>query len=337
MKLKTIHILPIFLIVILSGCTAPNGGRWPAQGSVSPSSANPSANILQTETMALNVSTAQSDYLLGEPVYISLTLKNTDQRIQKVVGSLDPIDGAISIRISNKSTSDQVFVPLLVTDNDIGIFNDLEPQAMIGSIVPIFFGTSGWTFKNVGEYDIMAVYHTPDTEGNILEVRSQALSININPSTIGEKLIVGDVAEAAETGRFLTWQSGDHLEKGISRLERLIKENPDSVLASYIYAAFAHSFGEPFANYIKGEVRPLNCDLALEYLGLVNEELITEYIRLKNSIVLTHCMLLNNNWEAAETSLNYTREVAGGRPEYADILSRASNFEKYLLEEIGNQ
>lgn len=88
--------------------------------------------------MALTITTAQSDYLLGEPVYISLTLKNIGQRVQKVVGSLDPIDGAISIQISNKRTLAQVFVPLLVTDNDIGIYDTLEPQAMIGSIVPIF-------------------------------------------------------------------------------------------------------------------------------------------------------------------------------------------------------
>lgn len=163
------------------------------------------------------------------------------------------------------------------------------------------------------------------------------MPININPSAIGEKLIGGDVAEAEETGKFLTWQSGDHLEKGISRLQGLAQENSDSALASYIFAAFAHQFGEPFANYIKGEVRPLNCDIAMTYLRLVNENDITEYIHLQNAVVSTHCMLLNNEWEAAEMELGIARELAGGLPEYRDIMRRVARFEKYLLQMMDNQ
>lgn len=319
-------IAPTFLV----GCTAPNGGAWPRQGVVSPSDARPAAQVVAAEGLTVSIATERTDFQIGEPIYLTLVLENSGQQSRRVVGSLDPIDGAVSIQIAAPDGKRWTFGPLAVADNDESIFQQLEPGTRIGGIVPIFFGAKGWTFTEPGQYVLTVRYQTPDIEGRVGETRSKPLNIDIHSSSVGDDLVGGDHQASVETGKFLTWQAGDHLLKGLGRLRTLMEKSSDSPLSSYAHAAFGHSLGEPFANYLEGKVRPKNCDLAMSHIESVVSTHVPDYIRLQNSITGASCALSRQDWRGAKRYLDQAKEFSGDRVEYRGIMERVLKFERYL-------
>lgn len=319
-------IVPVFLV----GCTTPNGGTWPRQGMISPSDARPVAQVVANEGLAVSMVTQGTEFQIGEPVYLALTLENIGQQSRRVIGSLDPIDGAISIQIAAPDGKRWKFVPLVEADSDEGIFQQLDAGKRIGGIVPIFFGAKGWTFTEPGQYIVTVRYQTPDLRGSVGETRSEPLTIDIHSSSVGDELVGGDHQTSVETGKFLTWQAGDHLVKGQDRLRTLMEKSSDSPLSSYAHAAFGHSLGEPFANYLKGKVRPRNCDLAMSHIESVVSTHVPDYIRLQNSITGASCALSSQNWRNAQSFLDRAREISGDRAEYRGIMKRVLKFERYL-------
>jgi hypothetical protein len=316
----------------LAACTAPAGGRWPREGVVSPAVANPPAPVVPAEFLQLTMSTERTQYLVGEPVYVALDLENSGVQTERVVGSLDPIDGAVDVLISAPDERTQVFGPLVEADNDEGILVELASGARIGDVVPIFFGARGWTFASPGRYVLTAVYQTPDRDGRFLEATSPPVTIEIQPSSVGENLIRSDERTVGEVGKFLTWRSGDHLEQGQARLREVLQQSPASPHASYIHAAFAHSFSEPFMDYRRGEVRPANCDLAMRELAQVDSTRLPTYLRLQNAMVGARCALAAEDWDAAQRYLDQAEEIAAGRPEYRGLAARIAELETYLNE-----
>ena len=114
-------ILPVVATAILAGCTAPAGGRWPREGVASISSANSPLQVRPAEGLLLSAAAERTEYLVGEPIYLSLKLQNTGLQSRRVVGSLDPGDRAASVLVTKPGGQQRTFVPLAVVDSDEGI------------------------------------------------------------------------------------------------------------------------------------------------------------------------------------------------------------------------
>jgi hypothetical protein len=276
------------------------------------------------------VATERSKYLVGEPVYVAITLRNTSEEPQRVTSSLRPEDGAVHIVITSPDGTHREFVPLGETDQDATVYSKLAPGETIGNVAPIFFGGNGWTFSTPGRYTVTAYYRLPDGKGTVYESKSPPVAIEIQPSAEGSKLIGEGGPATVEVGKFLTWQSGDHLEKGRARLRELADQSPDSVLTSYAHFAFGRSWGDAFMNYGKREVRPPNCELALQHLSKVRDEHVTEYVRLQGAITAARCMVRVKNNDAARRFIGTAMEIARDRPEYREIAVRASDIDHYI-------
>jgi len=329
MKIRTVAQTASFLALLLAGCTAPTGGPWPREGVVSPASAEPPAQAVAAENLSLTISTDRSRYALGEPIYLYLRVRNQAAQSRPAVSSLDPADGAVDLLITGPDGKQRPFRPLVRADVDASLQVELGPGEDIGGIAPIFFGADGWSFAAPGRYGLTAVYAVPK-DGRISRAAAPAITIDIEASPLGTRLLGEDDAVRVEVGKFLTWQTGDHLERGQRRLRALLDAAPDSLLADYIHVAFARSLSEPFMDYQRGKVRPADCPRALRHLARVDLGRMPAYVRMQSALAGARCQLLVRNWQAAAGHLAEARSVKQGRPEFQDYGERLGRLEAYL-------
>lgn len=323
------HLAVVFVIIAASsGCATPAGGRWPQEGVVSPGDAPRPATVAPADKLVLSAAPERTRYVEGEPVYLAITVRNAGERPERVFKSLYPEDGAIDILVTTPEGRKREFVPLGETDQDETVFASLAPGATIGNIVPVFFGGRGWTFDKPGRYTLVAIYRVPDGKGTVRQSVSPPVAIEIAPSAEGSSLVGDGGPVSIETGKFLTWQAGDHLDKGRARLTEVIERSPDSVLASYAHFALGRSWSDSFMDYRRRQVRPPNCDLAMRHLSKVRSEQVTDYVRVQAGIAAARCMARDRKTDAARRFIGATREIMRDRPEYRSLAVRLGEIER---------
>lgn len=319
----------VLLTAVLTACTTPAGGPLVGRGVVSPDDAKPATQSVPAEHLRLEIVLDREVYALGEPIYLTLRLHNSGSDTLRVIGSLDPTDGAVDVLVEGPGERQETFVPLVEADHDEGIFENLGPGAVLGTVVPIFFGADGWTFDEPGRFEVTAIYKTPGERGRTLRTVSTAIALEVRSSSIGARL-VGEAQRSLEAGKFLTWQSGDHLEQGRALLEQALEAEDQSPLSDYIHSAFARSLGEPFADYRAGRVRPPDCQQALNRLVQVTNDRLHVYVRMQNAVIRAKCAFRTNDREAAGRYLKEARGMAEGKPEYRGLLLRIDELQGRL-------
>lgn len=330
MNTKYLSLLFVAITVVVAGCDTPAGGRWPQRGTVSPGDAPAKAVIVPANQLALSVAPERSRYRVGEPVYLAITLRNASERAERVIGSLHPEDGAVDVVIAALDGRQREYVPLGEADHDETIFQSLAPGATIGNMVPVFFGGAGWTFDKPGRYTIIAYYRLPGGKKTVRESKSAPVTIDVEASPEGRKLIGDGGPASREVGKFLSWQAGDHLEKGGAQLSELMQQAPGSPLASYANFAFGRSWGDSFMDYRKRLVRPANCELAIRHLAKVRDADVTDFIRVQSAVTSARCAAQRKELGAARGHIGSVKKMAGDKPEYRSILVRLAELEKYV-------
>lgn len=315
---------------ICAACDLPSGGRFPQQGVESVEDAAPTAQTVPAQDLRLTVGTERPDFELGEPIYAMIILENVGDRARRVVGELRPEDGAITILIAGGDRETRAFSPLAHADNDQTALVELGPGERIGATAPIFFGSNGWTFAEPGEYELSAVYAGPGEGGSIQQVRSEPIVISVHGDEgAGAVLTAGDSA-SFEAGKFLTWQAGDHLVDGRELLEAVIERWPNSRHASHAAFALGRSWSEPFMDYGRNEVRPSDCELALEFLNRVDRSVVGTQANVLIHVARARCAALTDDRQAALTELERGRELAADRPELARLRARLDEYSQNL-------
>jgi hypothetical protein len=330
MDAKIISIFFVAGILSISGCTTPAGGRWPAKGVVSPSSAPPAAKAVRDDKLVISVVPERSRYLVGEPVYVAVRLRNAGDRAESAADSLFPEDGAVDLVITGPDGHEVPFSPFGETDRDAESRKSLAPGETIGNMVPIFFGGRGWTFRDPGTYRIVAYFHLAVEKGTVRESKSAPATIEIASSPEGKALVSENMPVSMEVGKFLLWQSGDHLEKGQARLRELIDRAPDSPLASYARFALGRSSSKSFMDYRKRAVRAPDCATAQTHFAKVKDAHVTDYVRAQIAIAKGRCAAFEKDTKSAIQQFGAAKGVMAERPEYRTIGARVAEYEKHL-------
>ena len=220
-----------------------------------------------TEKIAtLIIGSERKKFQLGEPVILNCEIKNVSNKTINVIDKFEAEYDIIQYHtsISNKNTR---FVPYIIIDF-IPDFKSLDPQDSVYGMSKIFYGSKHWTFDKPGKYKIWATYNDMINDPN-LTIKSNVLEIEVKkPESTAEKeqskLIMGD-----EQGKFLLFDGGDHLEKGLESLNNLKDKFPNSILSSYVHFSLGMSFAQEFKNFIQDKVRPAKPGEAKEYLSKV--------------------------------------------------------------------
>jgi len=259
--------------------------------------------------LKLEASVDKSRYVVGEPIYLTVILKNAGASSVNVPEALNPQFGSIGIKINDPEGKDSSFVPLVVLDSD-ALPTPLLPGQVRGEVFPIFFGGSGWTFPAVGQYRVEARYGLPGGK----EVTAESVALEIVADAAGGTLIAPGRA-SGEAGRFLTWEAGDHLRAGIALLEGLLQKHPGSPVANYVYFALGKSQTRFFRDYPAEKVRGPNYDKARQYLSKVNAAALPPYLRVQYEISQARTDLATGNAELARLRLVESDKMIKERPE----------------------
>lgn len=293
---------------------------------VPPADAPPPADHVEGRGLTLAAEPEKAAYVVGEPVYLTLVLRNSGEEARRVVRRLDPLVGSVSIDVVGPGGDTTRYAPLGQVDYDAGMLASLAPGDAVANVVPVFFGANGWTFREPGRYSIVAVYSAADGRGRRESVRAEPVAVGIESAPVAAPDVGRGEEASFQAGKFLLWQQGDHLEEGRAYLRGFAERAPDAVVTEYIHAAFARSYSDSFMDYRTKTVRPPDCDRAMSHLSESRFERVGAYIRIQNAIARLRCATRRGDRAAAERHLERARTAAGDHPAYAGLLARAADI-----------
>ncbi|MEL6868875.1 MAG: hypothetical protein AAFO81_03655 [Pseudomonadota bacterium] len=257
--------------------------------------------------LALELEPSKRTYALGEPVYVTVRLRNRGTSKQSVATMLDPAAGFLSIFVKPAGAQQQqLFIPLAVGDFDVAP-SELAASGEMNATFPIFFGGNGWTFTQTGDYDVFAT---------LAGSGSAALRSTTAPITIargdgaGQYLFSQSRQDQYETGKFLVWQQGDHLRRAHATLDEIIKQFPDAPLSNHAVLATGVSLSRPFHDYSIGRVRAAQPERALELLNRVNINELPDLLRLHRSLALARAYAAAGLRDDAQVRLDDAQSLA---------------------------
>lgn len=282
-----------------------------------------------SQSLQLDVRMDKDTYVLGEPIYLSASLTNVGRETLSVMPLLTPDLGLIDVQIASVEGRQVGFFPLSIVDVDIEPVS-LDFGQSLHATFPVFFGSRGWTITEPGTFTIRAMYRHIVAPGEVSEIVSDEMKIRVeqDPTGASSFLFKGQTAEVAEAGKFLTWQSGDHLVAGRSHLMALVAQFPESILSSYIRLSFAVSQSRPFTNYIERRVRPANEQDCLASLSKVDVEALLVFLRIQARVVEATCLHGVGRSAEAVKVVAVTREHFSKRPELEAFAERLSDLER---------
>lgn len=286
--------------------------------------------VAAQQHLTFNIESAKTEYALGEPVYLTARLRNAGSTPVKLRKQLNPKYGNVYIQVLGPGEKRIGFFPVSVLDDDAPP-GDLAPGEELSEVFPIFFGSQGWTFSQPGEYSLQAVYRSP-ARGQGEPVRSNSLKVTVTRGDGAGEFLINSGEASRQAGKFLVWQSGDHLRKGVALLESLLERFPGSVLADYASLALGRNLSQPFQDYSAGRVRPPNCPAALEHLRRVRDAQLPPYLRIHKNLSHASCLVRLNEKRAARTVLAETRKAIDSNTAFRPLLERFARIERAAAE-----
>ena len=250
----------------------------------------------------------RTQLLLSEPVYVAVRLINRGKESVSVYHDLDPELGWLRIEFVGPQGPIS-FAPWSVADSELTP-QPLAPNAEVSALFPIFYGGRGWTFSRPGQYTATAVY-TDRVNQRERVLRSNSVEFEVREDPAGEFLIRDPAG--SEAGKLLMWQQGDHLRKGIVRLEELTRTFPKSRLASYANLALGVNLSRSFKDYSTGQLREPQCEASLELLSRVRNDDLPASLRMERKLSEARCLRLTGKPEDADAALRVARSLAGER------------------------
>ena len=329
----TLRSLSFFFVLALTslmfGCSSPLQQGLNLGDPASIANAPAPASISQGEGIKVVAMPLKQSVELGEPIYLALHVTNMRQEPVEIIGSLHPGEGLIEIYSIGAKGEKRLLPPL--SASDVGGSMTLAPKQTIGEVFPIFFGANGWNFKEAGEYRIFAQLQVPTKEG-FSTSSSEPVVIKVESSKAGQALFSVEDLSSIESGKFLLWRSGDHLEAGINYLTTLSKQHPNSALSSYIAAARVQSYSEPFANYILREVRAPSCSQANSLRKTIKRNVLTENLLIEDYISQAKCHAESQSWSEAKEALDAGSQLSSDRPEFRAYSQSIAEMQKRLSQ-----
>lgn len=265
--------------------------------------------------LRLSLELASPSTILGEPVYVLTRLRNESP--EPVTGAVEPTPEAGSLRIEIRRPDGRRidFLPLVYED-DLYPPAPLPPHRERAAEVPIFYGGGGWTFDVPGTYEVRAVYRSPNRRFGL---EAEPLEVVVAKGDSASRELFADPEAADEAGRFLVWQGGEHLRKGIALLKAIVAQHPGSPLAAHARVALAISSSRDFADYTVGRLRPAECWNTLHYLEGPPTDRVPASLRLRRTLAEARCRARAGDEGAARRLVRQASQTGQDRTDLQDL------------------
>lgn len=248
----------------------------------------PAAGQGNPSGLRLSLDIGKSEAVVGEPIYATLTLTNEGTAALPVFPDLYPEVGVGAIEIRHEG-SVELFRPMGVDDVDTQV-QELPPGQSLSATFPIFFGGPGWTFTSPGSYQLTGMYRHP-TAGPSGVLSSSPVVLTMVEGGAAGALLTDDSPASYEAGLYMLWEGGDHLRRGIARLQTLIEEYPNQIQADYARLSLGLSLSRGFRDYSIGKVRPPDYVRAKALLEPINEGRLQPFAGLRKVLAEAQVML----------------------------------------------
>lgn len=312
------------LILLTTSCTS---SRLNQEDVMPPEQGKRQANVKRTNDLVLTLTTEKESYRIGEPIYITATLKNRSNQNLQVFRYLRPGEGALEISIQNTESKAFKFIPLEEADHDKSARTTLGSNQEISDAFPVFFGGHGWSFSKSGTYSLSATYRTKSSSSTYIYTVSTPLSIKIvGQSNEAISAMMSGSKASYQSGLFMTWQAGDHLTKGQAVLEDVLKTK--TPLTNYINLAFGKSYSEPFTDYRIPATRPADYELAEKYLSRVRVKELPTYLKIQYHLAYIRCNY-NQKVRNKKITLEHFAQIetiAKNKPAYNGLMDRVKKM-----------
>lgn len=277
--------------------------------------------------LSLKIETERSSYERAEPVYLIVRVLNDGKTEVSVMPLLSPKDGLLAISIRDPAGRGIGFEPLSSRDRDAAPVS-LRPGGQLATTFPIFFGATGWVFRAPGRYTVRAQFDIQAGAGQPRVIHSAPVVVTIEEArTESARALMDGTVGSLEAGKFLVWGSGDHLVRGLERLNAFAASTKTSPLIDHYHVALGRNWSRPFKNYKLGAVRPAEYSRALTELAQARDEVLPSVVRLEKYLAQTTSLLGSARQTEALDALRRARALFNQRAELAEFKEQVERLE----------
>jgi len=205
--------------------------------------------------LALQISTYQKSFALGEPVVLQFKLTSTDTRGRRAHSWLHPNYGLVRVVLQKPSGQICAYEPLidhLVGDRQslLGASDELCESAYIG------YGKDGFYFEQPGHYKVRAVYAALDGS----QVMSDILTIRVRYPVSHDEDRMAELFLGDEQGTLLYLQGSDEeaLRAGNEAFEEVLDRFDAHPMATYVRMIKGVNLGRTFKTVCASEGKPVD-------------------------------------------------------------------------------
>jgi hypothetical protein len=232
------------------------------------------APVTNNSPLRLELRLAKERYVVGERVDAVVELWNGGSVPTPVNPNLDPAYGFLGIAYRRVGGGDwQPFEAVARRDARGRPPTLLAPGEALTADAPVFFGASGWSFEEPGDYELVADYDAPtDTVGR---VASAPIGFSVaaadSPPTLRAKSLLSNAAGrlGREQGLYLYFQGGDHLRRAAEAM-RALSEVTEAPQAKSARLALARAALEPTTAATRDRSPATRAAEARRYLGSID-------------------------------------------------------------------
>ena len=298
-------------------------GRFFVAFALAVAASAPWTSVTAGEThLELLVENERAELALGEPVYLIVRLINGGRTPVNVTAPLSLQAHNVIVYWTTPNGESRRFLPLFYADLTVPEVQ-LEPGDQIAAVLPVSFGSMGWSLAEPGQYDVhvtLVVGQSPNTH----TLRSNTLNLHVSDQDpLGARLVDGS-STSREAGKFLLWHQGDHLMRGQALLEDVVREDPQSVLSDYSRLALGRNLARSFRDYSRDRVRPADCIAALGWLEAVRVTRLPPYLQILHALSSASCHAALGDVAVGRQFREVAKRLARGRPEFAVLVRTPS-------------
>lgn len=266
---------------------------------------NPMAWPSEYKSMLSFSLTSDKDmYILGEPIVLTATLTNQSGETFGIVPLFDPTYQFARYSIIYPNGETRQFTPIW-RDEGIAIPYNLDAGQSVSNDVRLYFGATGFTFVQPGEYVVRGYYNG---------VSSKPLTINVTPSQDEMEIAAAELMLDDEVGLFIFAGGGEHLKKAFNNLNRIRQEFPQTLLAGYASFALGVYYSQDGRDFESNTVRRADHDLAERLFKEALEKPLPSYFQIHAYSKLIRSFVSVGKLTSAGDYLKLFQNEFGGEP-----------------------
>jgi len=261
----------------------------------------PALSLAQKDKLIeFTLSTDKMNYVLGEPVIITATIRNIHADSVKIIPHFRPRFGLTKYKISKNNNKDINLTPIFYIDADFNAVS-LNSGDSVSQFVPIFAYSEGPVFTEPGTYKISAEY---------LGIQNtNSLEIFIEPPQTEEERMASNYMLEPEVTLFMFVRGA----KTLTKAQRLLAEITEKFQGTRLYPYANATMGMYYSQFAqtskdKNQTK-LELNKAINHLTSSLESDITPYYKINTYYHLINSYLKNNDKYKAIATLDKFEKV----------------------------